>query len=276
MINKQDIQIHTKFSDGQNTLKEMIEEAIKIEVDSIIISDHAKGWFSQNGKEIQFFSNNMEYKDYLNQIESAEKIYNDRIKVFSGLEIEIDIYGDFKLDKGIIDYLKINPLNKKLGVEILIGSIHSESFEEDCLKFDIKDKDKRQYLIQNICNLIKNKSLDVFAHPFQALHGHFSNNLTKKESELIIETFISEWNTGHNIFLELNGKKYPNYEQWEYNKYENEEIELNDLNFIINYKDAGGKFVLGSDAHSVEGLTETNFSIIDEANVKQDNIYIFQ
>ena len=272
---KQDIQTHTNFSDGKNTIMEMLDAAVHTGLKSIVISDHAKGWISGDGTKSEFFSTYARYTSYLQQIENAKDVYSDKIKVFSGLEIEVNIQGDLKLDEGILEYAQKYKNQEKFGVDILLGSIHSESFEEDCKEYKIKDQDKRVILIENMINLIRNKKIDVFTHPFQALHGQFSDNLTEKEMERIIDAFEIEWQSGHNIFFELNGKKYPEYEQWSYNKYEKGELETHDVNFLHLYKMRGGKFVLGSDAHSIRGLTETDFSVLNKLSLKESEIFMF-
>lgn len=124
-------------------------------------------------------------------------------------------------------------------------------------------------------NLIRNKKIDVFAHPFQVLHGQFSGNLTREETEWIISAFEVEWQSGHNIFFELNGKKYPRYEQWAYNKYEKGELETHDVNFLHLYKMRGGKFVIGSGAHSIQGLTDTDFSVLNKLSLNESEIFTF-
>jgi len=272
---KQDIQTHTNFSDGKNTIMEMLDAAVRMGLNSIVISDHAKGWISGDGTRSEFFTTYARYVSYLQQIENAKDVYGDKIKIFSGLEIEVGIQGDLKLDAGILEHAQKYKNQKKFGVDILLGSIHSESFEEDYKERKIKDQNKRVILIENMINLIRNKKIDVFAHPFQALHGQFSDNLTKEEAKRIIGAFEIEWQSGHNILFELNGKKYPRYEQWSYNKYEKGELETHDVNFLQLYKMRGGKFVLGSDAHSIQGLTETDFSVLNKLSLNESEIFTF-
>lgn len=253
----------------------MVKSAIDIGIESIVISDHAKGWVSGDGTRSEFFPTYEKYVNYLQEVEHVKNVFSDKIKIFSGLEIEIGVQGDFKLDAGIIEYAQKHKDRRKLGVDILLGSIHSESFEEDCTEQEIKVKDKRAVMIENMINLIRNKKIDIFAHPFQALHGQFSDNLSEKETEQIINTFEMEWRSGHSIFFELNGKKYPRYEQWSYNKYENGELETQDINVLQRYRKRGGKFVLGSDAHSIQGLTDTDFSILNKLSLDESEIFMF-
>lgn len=270
----QDVQFHTNFSDGRNTISEMADSMLISGLKSCIVTDHAKGWVSKN-ENIEFFPSINNYAKYLREIDSVKSIYINSLKIYSGLEIEIDMYGNFQLDKGIIDYVEKEPDRKTLGVDIILGSIHSESIEEDYKKFGVKLENKRQKLLENMINLIKNPNVDIFAHPFQAIHGQFSDNFTKEETCLILDTFKTEWAHDHKIFFEINGNKYPRYKQWPYNKYETGELNTNDITFLKEYKLVGGKFVLGSDAHSVEDILNTDFSIVNSMELKESDIFIF-
>ena len=58
---KQDVQVHTIFSDGKNTLIEMINAAIEAGIGSILISDHARGWVSATGIKTEFFTTYEKY-----------------------------------------------------------------------------------------------------------------------------------------------------------------------------------------------------------------------
>jgi len=270
----QDVQFHTNFSDGKNTISEMVDSIFVSGLKSCIVTDHAKGWKSNNAN-IEFFPNADKYRGYLKEIDEIKSIYTNSLKIYSGLEIEIDIYGNFQLDKGIIDYVEKEHNEKTLGVDIILGSIHSESIEEDYKKFGVKSENKRRKLLENMINLIKNPHINVFAHPFQAIHGQFSDNFDKEETHLILDTFKTEWGRGHKIFFEINGNKYPQYEQWTHNKYKTGELNTNDITFLKEYKLIGGKFVLGSDAHSTEDIIDTNFSVIDDLELKESDIFIF-
>ena len=272
---KQDVHTHTNFSDGENSVIEMSESAIRFSLKSIVISDHARGWTCNGNNKLEFFSTREKYINYIEQIKLAKEIYGNRLKIFSGLEVEVAIDESLKLDKGIIRYCRENKNIEKLGVDILLGSIHSESFEEDCKKLKISTRNRRIMLINNILNLIKNKDIDILSHPFQAIHGQFSNNFTKVETEKIINAFKKEWKCGHNIFFEINGKKHSRYENWTYNKYEKGELEINDITFLKIYKINGGKFALGSDAHSVQKIAEADFSIIDKMSLEKSDVFTF-
>ena len=52
-------------------------------------------------------------------------------------------------------------------------------------------------------------------------------------------------------------------------------MKTHDVNFLRLYKAQGGRFVIGSDAHSIKGFTETDFSILDELHLEKSDIFIF-
>jgi len=271
---QQDVQSHTSFSDGKNSITEMVEAAIEADIQSLIITDHACGWKNSDGSQDVFFGSFDQYSQYLSQIDLAKQKYARDIRLFSGLEIEIDVNGQFKIAEGIRS-ATVSSNRYKFGVDIILGTIHSESFEEDCVRFDIVKDDRRAVLIKNMVAIIENKSVDIFAHPFQAVHGQFSENLTQSESEVILTSLQKEWRSGHYIYFEINGKKWPNYEQWSYNKYEQGEMETNDVVFLNSYKKCGGKFVFGSDAHSTIAFNKTDFSVTDMLGLSETDQHIF-
>ncbi len=268
-LKRQDVQIHSKFSDGKNSLEEMVTQAIQLRIKSIIITDHACGWFNADGTESVFFDDDEVFSEYLNQINSLRDRYKNKIDIFSGLEVEVNIDGSLRLAQGIT-----GKESDKFGVDILLGAIHSESFQEEYSRTNNDNASKRSFLMENIKALIQNKSIDIFAHPFQAIHGHFSENFNTEEIHYILNLFKSEWESGHNIYFEINGKKYPSYDQWKYNMYETGQLKTNDQAFLIEYLKYGGKFVFGSDAHSYDGFTKTDFSVIHDLNLSSQDQYI--
>lgn len=271
---RQDVQVHTSFSDGLNSIQEIVESLINTGIKSFVITDHAKGWKTKDDKMLEFFPSIERFEDYLNQINLEKNKYEGLANVLSGLEIEIGIDGEMKLDKGILDYQNKYKC-RKFGVDILLGSIHSESFEEDCKEKGVDFSNKREALLKNNLNLIRNKDIDVYAHPFQVVHGQFSNNFTQEEANKIIAAIFEEQLSGHNILIEINGKAYPTYEQWSNNKYDSGELKTYDLTFLEKYKNRGGKFVLGSDTHDTSQIGRTDFSAIKDLDLIESDIHIF-
>lgn len=67
------------------TIEEYVEEAIKLNFDSIGITDHAP-WDELKERSLRMFQS--DYPIYLQQLNSAIKKYSDKIKIHKGLEIE--------------------------------------------------------------------------------------------------------------------------------------------------------------------------------------------
>jgi histidinol phosphatase-like PHP family hydrolase len=269
---KQDTHVHTSHSDGQDDLDSMVAAAIADGLESVAITDHACGWVSDNPTRAVFFPDLASYERHLLEIASAKSRYGSAIRLLSGLEIEVNADGSFRLDPGPEEYEKLH--GGDLGVDVIVGSIHSESFEEECIHAGISGAEKRGFLIKNICALIMNRRVQVLAHPIQAFHGHFSNNPTAEEIEQIVGAMRRERLAGHTIYLEINGKRFPHYEQWPVNKYEAGEMSPHDINFYRQYRASGGKFILSSDSHDRLARRTVDFSVLEELGLEEVDIQI--
>jgi len=125
---KGDLHIHTNWSDGRNSIKEIVEEAKKLKYKYIGIADHSK---------TRVISHGLNKERLLKQIKEIGKI--KKIKVLAGSEV--DILGDGSLD------FSDNMLKK---LDFVIGAVHS-GFK--------KDNTKR------ILKAMENKNVDIIAHP---------------------------------------------------------------------------------------------------------------
>src|SRR3989344_1138427 len=125
---KGDLHVHTNWSDGRNTIKEMVDVAKNLNYDYIGISDH-----SQTRK----IANGLSKNELEKQIKEIKKIRG--IKVLAGSEV--DILGDGSLDFN-------DNLLKKL--DYVIAAIHS-GFKQNVTK--------------RILNAMENKNVTIIAHP---------------------------------------------------------------------------------------------------------------
>lgn len=125
-----DLHMHTKYSDGNNSILEMANSAKKLGYSYIGISDH-----SQTRK----IAGGLSEEDLMKEIKEVIKIKIPGIKVLIGSEV--DILGD-----GSLDYSD-NVLKK---LDYAIGSIHS-GFKGDVTK--------------RILKAMENKYMNILAHP---------------------------------------------------------------------------------------------------------------
>ena len=132
---KGDLQMHTKWSDGSNSIEEMAGEAKKLGYEYICITDH-----TGNLK----IANSLNEKRILKQIKEIDKI-NKRIKGIKILKgAEVNITNDGSLD------VKDNTLKK---LDVAAASIHSGF------------KNPKEKITNRIIKAMENENVDVIAHP---------------------------------------------------------------------------------------------------------------
>jgi DNA polymerase (family 10) len=103
-----DIHMHTQATDGRNTILEMAEAALARGYEYIAITDHSKNLAMVNGLDDQ------RALEHLKQIRAVDGQMEGRIRVLTG--IEVDILGDGSID------LSNDVLAQ---MDVIIGSVHS-------------------------------------------------------------------------------------------------------------------------------------------------------
>ncbi len=132
---KGDTHMHTNQTDGVNTMKEMIEKAVSLGREYIVISDHTKSLGIANG---------LNERQLLKQIEFIEKINKKYpgIKILSGCEANIMGNGNPDINNSVLKRL-----------DVVTASIHSG------LKQDEEKITKR------IAAAMENENVDIIGHP---------------------------------------------------------------------------------------------------------------
>ena len=142
---KGDLQMHTRWSDGNNTIEEMALAAKKLGHEYICITDHT-------GKLA--IANALDEKRILQQ---RKEIYNvnkklSGIKIMQGVEVNIT-------DDGTLDM----PNNVLKELDIVVASIHSGF------------KNSKEKITKRMIKAMENENVDIIAHPTGRL-------ITKRES----------------------------------------------------------------------------------------------
>lgn len=138
---KGDLHLHTKASDGRNTIAEMAQAAKKLGYEYILISDHTKSTRVAGGL------NEQGMLKHLKAIRQTDARLQG-IKVLAGAEVDI------KPD-GTLDYS--DQLLKQL--DIVVSSIHSNF------------KMPKDQMTQRIIKALQNKHVKIFSHPTGRLIG---------------------------------------------------------------------------------------------------------
>ncbi|MEK6852762.1 MAG: PHP domain-containing protein [Nanoarchaeota archaeon] len=132
---KGDLHIHSKYSDGSNSIEEMVRAAIKLYREYIAITDHSKSQAIARGLDQK------RLRQQWHEIERLRKKYR-QIKILKGSEVDILLSGDLDFDNKILSQF-----------DIVIASVHS------AFKSPEKEMTKR------IIKALENKYVTILAHP---------------------------------------------------------------------------------------------------------------
>ncbi len=131
---KGDFHVHTKYSDGDDTIEEIASAAKKIGYSFINICDHSKSEHVAHG---------MEEERLLKQIEEIKEVRRKlKFNVFAGCEVDILKNGELDYDDEIL---------KKL--DIVTVAVHSG--------FKMSEKE----MTERIITALNNKYVKIFTHP---------------------------------------------------------------------------------------------------------------
>jgi DNA polymerase (family 10) len=132
---KGDLQMHTKWSDGKNTIKDMVNYAMSLNHEYIAITDHTAGLQLKNVMDEEKIKIQMKEIDKIN-----EKI--EGITILKGLEVNIDSNGKLDVKDGVLKDL-----------DVVVASIHS-GFRQS-----------KEQLTNRIISAMENEHVNIIAHP---------------------------------------------------------------------------------------------------------------
>ena len=138
-MTKQNLHTHSTYCDGIDTLEDIVKEGILEDFDSIGFSSHAYTGFAFDDCGIE---SEEKVSEYIKEIADLKKKYQDRIKIYTGLELES------KNDNIAVD--------KRL--DYSIGSVHCFWFKDKVFSVDYTPEmfeEARDY-IGGIRELIEN------------------------------------------------------------------------------------------------------------------------
>ncbi|MBI5398729.1 DNA polymerase/3'-5' exonuclease PolX [Candidatus Woesearchaeota archaeon] len=135
-----DLHVHTKLSDGTESIEAMVSAAQKLGYEYVAITDHSPSEKIAHGLEID------RLKQQWKQIDALSIKY--KIRILKGSEV--DIRAD-----GTLDY----PDEILRQLHIAVCSIHS------------RFKSSKQEMTQRVCSALENKYLDILGHPSGRLIG---------------------------------------------------------------------------------------------------------
>ena len=166
-----DFHMHTKWSDGQNTVREMVEAARAAGFEYIAITDHTQSTSIANGNTPE------ELLKEIEEIESVAREYSD-IRVLKGAEVDILSDGSLDMPFDVLDRL-----------DWIVCSIHAGFNQE------------RQQITDRVIRAMETGYPNVFAHPTGRILGE------RPAYEIDLDQVIAAARN-FNVRLELNASPY--------------------------------------------------------------------
>ena len=163
---KGDLHVHTRHSDGANTIEEMALAAQGMGYEYICIADHTKS---------QRIARGQTEEQVLKEIEEIRALNKRmRIRILAGAEVDIKANGELDLDDSVL---------KKLDIASI--SVHS------------RFKSSREEMTERILKAMENEHVDILNHPT----GRLISRRAPYEVDL---QRIFKKAADRNIFLEVN------------------------------------------------------------------------
>jgi len=138
-----DLQCHTDWSDGQNTLQSMAEAAANSGLEYLLITDHSFGLGVAKGLS------GTELKNQATRIDELNEKYEGKFRLLKGVEVEIKADGSLDLREEILSEL-----------DIVVAAVHSSLGQG------------RGKITERLLKAVENPLVHVIAHPT----GRFLNS----------------------------------------------------------------------------------------------------
>jgi len=161
------IHSHSDWSDGTNTIEEMVKACIEMKLEYLVISDHSKSAFYANGLNEERIKAQHQYIDELNRKYAPFRIFKS---------IECDILND-----GTLDYAD----NTLSTFDLVIASVHSNL------------KMSEEKAMQRLIAAIENPYTTILGHPTGRLL--LSRKGYPVDHEKIIDACVA-----NNVVIEIN------------------------------------------------------------------------
>ena len=131
-----DLHMHTTASDGHNSIGEMAEAALACGYKYIAITDHSKNLAMTNGLDEK------RALEQIKQVRAMDREMDGRIRVFTGIEVDILADGALDLDDEVLAQM-----------EVVIASVHTR-FEQS-----------REEMTERVLRAIENPYVRILGHP---------------------------------------------------------------------------------------------------------------
>ena len=173
--------IHTSYTDGLSTVKEMVEESVKLGFKKIIFTEHTESWFA---KKENWFS------AYADEIVFFQNKFKDIIEIKIGIETPaIDFSGNIAIS---------NEMNARC--EYILGAAHRYPGLEGKRVQDMSGDEAIELEYRTLMGLASNRNIDALAH----IGGTCLKYCSAFPKSMMID--IVKEATKNNIAIEINNE----------------------------------------------------------------------
>lgn len=147
---------HTTYSDGKNTMEEMIQSAIRKGFSTLGFSDHSYTWFDES-----YCVSKAGEIEYRKEIDHYKAVYEGKIEIFSGIELDCDgDTPDYDYDYilGSVHYIKA----KGEYHPVDLGADRQREIARDCFGGNWIDMAKSYF--EHSAEVITAKKPDIVGH----------------------------------------------------------------------------------------------------------------
>jgi DNA polymerase (family 10) len=133
---KGDVHMHTVATDGHNTIAEMAEAAMARGMQYVAITDHSKNLAMTNGLDEK------RALEHIQRIKEVDRQMDGRIRIFSGIEVDILADGSLDLDDEVLAQM-----------DVVIASIHTRL------------EQSREEMTSRMIRALENPNTLILGHP---------------------------------------------------------------------------------------------------------------
>jgi DNA polymerase (family 10) len=131
-----DVHMHTTATDGHNSIREMAEAALALGYGYIAITDHSQALAMANGLDEE------RALEHIRRIREVDHQFEGRIRVFTGIEVDILADGSLDLDDEVLAQM-----------DVVIASVHSHFAQP------------REEMTARVIRALENPYVRILGHP---------------------------------------------------------------------------------------------------------------
>ncbi len=238
-MRKVDLHIHSTYSDGVNSIEEIIKSAIDKGFEFVGISDHSFTPF-----DLSYCMKRTDYSKYIGEINYLKEKFKDKIKIYCGIEQDFfsdEDTSDFDYTIGSVHYIRIDDIYIPVdeSKEILMNATNKH------FNGDIYSLIERYF--NTVSQVIDKTNCDIIGHLDLITKFNESGELFNERDMRYVRSYQKACDKllAHNKLFEINtGAISRGYRTSPYPS-----------NAIYNYlKNNGARFILSSDSHRKDNI----------------------